>query len=93
MKKARCPINLDRVGYERLESLICGMEYHPRRYALELFPDRPPKYVKAAHLMALYASELLTARRYKAQGHIEDARKVRERCLAIYEKLPDYAKW
>jgi hypothetical protein len=93
MRKAGRPMNLDRMGFDRLEALVWGLQAHPRRYALKLFPNRPQHYVKTANLLALYAIELLTARRYRVQGHIQDAKKVMQRCRAIYEKLPEYARW
>jgi hypothetical protein len=93
MRKARCPLNLDRMGLDKLEALIWGLQAHPRRNALKLFPNRPEHYVKTANVLALYGIELLEARRYRAQGHIQDARKVMQRCRAIYEKLPEYARW
>jgi hypothetical protein len=86
-------MNLDRMGFDRLETLVWGLQAHPRRYALKLFPNRPEHYVKTANLLALYAIELLEARRYRAQGHIQDAKKVMRRCRAIFEKLPEYARW
>ena len=86
-------LNLDRMGFDRLEAIIGGLQAHPRRYARKLFPNRPHHYARTANLLALYAIELLTARRYRAQGHIQDAKKVMQRCRAIYEKLPDYARW
>ena len=92
MKTTRRAMNLDRMSFERLEEIIWGVREHPRRYALKLFPHRPKRYVWTANLLALYGIELLTARRYRSQGHIEDAKKVRHRCKAIYEKLPDYAR-
>ncbi len=93
MGKTRRPVSLDRMGFDRLEAIIGGLQAHPRRCALKLFPNRPRHYVRTANLLALYASELLEARRYRAQGHHQDARKVQERCRAIYEKLPEYARW
>lgn len=93
MRKARRPMNLDRMGFDRLEAIIGGLQAHPRRYARLLFPDRPTHYVRVANLLALYAIELLAARRYRVQGHIQDAKKVMQRCRAIYEKLPEYARW
>jgi hypothetical protein len=93
MRNAGTPTNLDRLGYYRLEAIIWGVREHPRRYALTLFPSRPQHYVTAAKLLALYALELLEARRYRAQGHFRDAGKVRERCRAIYNKLPACARW
>jgi hypothetical protein len=93
MRKAERPMNLDRMGFDRLEAIIGGLQAHPRRYALKLFPNRPHHYVRTANLLALYASELLEARRYRAQGHHQDARMVQQRCRAIYEKLPEYARW
>ena len=93
MRKAERRLNLDRMGFDRLEAIIGGLQAHPRRYALKLFPNRPHHYVRTANLLALYASELLEARRYRAQGHHQDARMVQQRCRAIYEKLPEYARW
>lgn len=93
MRKPGRAMNLDRMSFDNLELLIGGMEYQPRRYALKLFPDRPKHYVRAANLLALYAIELLVFRRYRIQGHIQDARKVRERCRAIFKKLPECARW
>jgi len=93
MRKTGRPMNLDRMGFGRLEAIIGGLQAHPRRYALKLFPNRPQHYVKTANLLAVYAIELLTARCYLAQGHIQDAKKVMQRCRAIYEKLPEYARW
>jgi hypothetical protein len=86
-------VNLESLDFDELQLLLAGMELHPRRYALQLFPHRPLHYVRAAKLMALYAAELLEARRYRAQGHIADALKVEERCEAIYRQLPEYARW
>jgi len=93
MKKVRRALNLDRMRFDRLEAIIGGLQAHPRRYARKLFPNRPHHYVRTANLLALYAIELLTARRYRAQGHLQDAEKVMQRCRAIYEKLPEYARW
>jgi hypothetical protein len=86
-------MNLDALGFDDLELLRAGMECHPIQHARTLFPERPKGYVRTAKLMALYACELLEARRYRAQGHIADALKVEERCQAIYERLPEYARW
>jgi hypothetical protein len=93
MSRAGRALNLDRMEFEKLEALIWGLQLHPRRYALTLFPHRRKQYVRAANLLALYAIELLTARRYRVLGHHQDARKVQERCRAIYKKLPEYARW
>jgi hypothetical protein len=86
-------MNLDTLGFDELDALWRGVSEHPRQYARHLFPHRPKHYVKAARLMALYAVESLQARRYRAQGHIADALKVEERCQALYDELPEYARW
>jgi hypothetical protein len=86
-------MNLDRISFEKMEEIRWGMDFRPRHYAARLFPHKPRHYVRTANLLALYASELLEARRYRAQGHHQDARKVYERCRAIYEMLPKYAQW
>lgn len=70
-----------------------GVADHPSRYAFRLFPHGPKQYVRAARLPALYAVEALTARRYRAEGHVTAALKVEERCRAIYEQLPEHARW
>ena len=85
-------MNLDTMAFDELDALWRGVAEHPRRYALQLFPHRPKRYVRATRLLALYSVELLTARRYKGEGHVADALKVEERCQAIYEQLPDY-RW
>jgi hypothetical protein len=93
MRKARRALNLDRICFEKMEQIRRGMEFRPRQFAAKLFPDKPKHYVRTANLLALYIIELLEARRYRAQGHFQDARRVRERCRSIYEKLPEYARW
>lgn len=93
MRKARRALNLDRMSFEQIEQIRWCMDFHPRKFAATLFPGKPKHYVRTAYLLALYIIELLEARRYDAQGHHEDARKVRECCRAIYEKLPEYARW
>jgi hypothetical protein len=93
MRKAGRATNLDRLRYYPLETLIWGVQLHPRRYARKLFPHRPKHYVRATMLLALYAIELLEARSHRNQGHIQSARTGRQRCNAIYEQLPECARW
>jgi hypothetical protein len=93
MRKARRPLNLNRISFEKMEEIRWGMDFHPRQYTARLFPHKPKHYFRTANLLVLCIVELLEARRYRAQGHHQDARKVQERCRAIYEKLPEYARW
>ena len=93
MRKARRPLNLDRISFEKMEQIKWGMEFRPRTFAAKLFPDKPKHYVRTANLMVVYIIELLEARRHRAQGFHQTARRIQERCRAIYEKLPEYARW
>lgn len=86
-------MNLDNAIFDDLQLLIGGMTEQPTQYALQLFPEQPTGYVETAKLIALYATELLEARRYRAQGHVQDAIALEKKCQKIYNDLPEYARW
>ena len=86
-------MNFDTMDFDELDSIRRGVMEHPRKFALRLFPTKPPHYVKTANLLAVYASDRLLAMRFRAGGHIKDARKVEEELKRHYDKLPEYARW
>jgi predicted Ser/Thr protein kinase len=43
---------------------------------------------RVTRLLVLYACGMLTARCYRAEGHVADALRIEARCQAIYEQLP-----
>jgi hypothetical protein len=86
-------MNLDTMDFDELDAIWRGVMEHPRKFALKLFPSKPPHYVKTANLLAIYASDRLLAMRYRAGGHIKDSLKVEEELEKLYDKLPEYARW
>lgn len=86
-------MNLDTMDFDELDALWRQMCEHPRKTALTLFPARPPHYVQTAGLLAVYASDRLLAMRYRAGGHVEEARKVEEDMERLVRTLPAYARW
>jgi hypothetical protein len=58
-----------------------------------LFPDRPTGYVNATHALGNYASNKATAMGLRAKGDIGGALAYERICDAIYEQIPEYARW
>lgn len=63
------------------------------RAARAIFPDRPRGYVSATGSLRGYASNKATAMSCRSRGDIRAAQVYEAICEAIFEDLPQWAKW
>lgn len=67
--------------------------HQPVRTARELFPYRPQSYVTTTKNLGHYAANKAAAQSCRLRGAIDRALVYERICKAIYERLPDYARW
>lgn len=86
-------LNLDNSSIEELEEFVQKSEQDKVAFAKELFPDKPPGFVKALNGLEKYAKAKIEAMKDRLNGRIQRALKHEEECEKFYRILPDYAKW
>lgn len=86
-------INLDDVSVDELEEFVQKTEQDRVAFAKELFPDKPPGFVKALNILEKYAKAKIEAMKDRVNGRIQRALKHEEECEKFYRILPDYAQW
>lgn len=84
-------MNLDEMSIEDLRNFVALA--NDKSFAAEVFPDKPPQFVRALNLMQRYSQERIELLEQTAKGRMERAKRAREKCNAIFRSLPDYAKW
>ena len=85
-------INLDSMNVEELQEFVAKTE-DKEQFALQIFPEKPPAFVKSLLLLKKYAQERIEVLERTRKGRLEQAAKSKKRCDDIFRVLPDYAKW
>lgn len=85
--------NLDAMPQAELAAFAERIKQAPRTQAHVLFPTRPPGYLKATYDLQRYAELKETAMGFRERGAIEAARHYESACDALYDCLPDFARW
>ena len=67
-------------------------ERDARRVAVELFPSRPPGYVAATRTLRRFALARAGALECRAEGDLAGVAAHLDQCLALYQRLPTYAR-
>lgn len=71
-----------------------GMSGGPSHtFARQIFPDRPKNYVNTAGDLKHYACNKAVAMKLRLEGAIDRALAYEQICDAIYDRLPEWARW
>lgn len=86
-------LDLDVLKIEQLQQFVNEVNAAPRKKALELFPDKPKRYMMAMYDLANYAKMRIWRIFYANRNKYQLSKRYDKECAVIYERLPDYARW
>ncbi len=85
--------NLDAMPRDELLQWKRAVHEHEIKVARQLFPLKPPGYLRATRDLCVYADLKATAMQMRLNGNINGALHYEGLCESIYNRLPDYARW
>lgn len=86
-------LDLDVLKTEQLQQFVNEVHAAPRKKALELFPDKPKRYMMAMYDLAHYAKMRIWRIAFAKRHKYTWVKEYDKECAVIYERLPDYARW
>lgn len=86
-------LNLDSVDIGELEEFLRRCEEDKTKFALELFPQKHPGFVRDVNFLERYCKDKIEAIKDRLKGRIDRALKHEANCEKHYRSLSDFARW
>lgn len=86
-------INLDTYSRQELEEFLAKAEENKQAFGLELFPHKPPGFMRALNQYINYSKELLEYMNHVQYNRTNRIKNSHERLVKIYSTIPEDFRW